>query len=169
MPTTKLAELGFILTVLLLCHIPVYLRYRRNERDKIPPSVWIALLLTFLLSPTGGLLYVDGLIWAAIILVGLIATIMLPMILPKNLVSIVPLILMFLMCIPAARANQKRKNRLHVQKTREKKSQAQTPTTDMTADPARNLADLEKLAELKSKGIITEDEFNAKKKQILDL
>jgi hypothetical protein len=76
---------------------------------------------------------------------------------------------MFLMCIPAARENQKRKNRLHVQKTREKKSQAQTPTTDMTADPARNLADLEKLAELKSKGIITEDEFNAKKKQILDL
>ncbi|MFW5890954.1 MAG: SHOCT domain-containing protein, partial [bacterium] len=29
--------------------------------------------------------------------------------------------------------------------------------------------DLEKLAKLKEKGIITEEEFNAKKKQILDL
>jgi hypothetical protein len=31
------------------------------------------------------------------------------------------------------------------------------------------LDDLEKLAELKEKGIITEEEFNAKKKQILGL
>ena len=32
-----------------------------------------------------------------------------------------------------------------------------------------NLEDLEKLAELKEKGIITEEEFQAKKKQILGL
>lgn len=32
-----------------------------------------------------------------------------------------------------------------------------------------NLNDLEKLAELKSKGIITEDEFNLKKKQLLGI
>jgi len=32
-----------------------------------------------------------------------------------------------------------------------------------------DLAQLERLAELKEKGIITEEEFNAKKKQILGL
>lgn len=32
-----------------------------------------------------------------------------------------------------------------------------------------NLEELEKLAELKSKGIITEEEFNKKKKQILGI
>lgn len=35
--------------------------------------------------------------------------------------------------------------------------------------PKSGIKDLEKLAELKEKGIITEEEFNAKKKQILDL
>lgn len=34
---------------------------------------------------------------------------------------------------------------------------------------SQNISDLEKLAELKEKGIITEEEFNAKKKQILGL
>jgi len=35
--------------------------------------------------------------------------------------------------------------------------------------PQDNLGDLEKLADLKEKGIITEDEFQAKKKQLLGL
>jgi hypothetical protein len=37
------------------------------------------------------------------------------------------------------------------------------------AKPTSNISDLEKLADLKNKGIITEEEFNAKKKQILGL
>ncbi len=35
--------------------------------------------------------------------------------------------------------------------------------------PRSEIYDLEKLAELKEKGIISEEEFNAKKKQILGL
>jgi len=41
--------------------------------------------------------------------------------------------------------------------------------TDSKKEPVSNLNDLEKLAELKEKGVITEEEFLAKKKQILGL
>ena len=43
---------------------------------------------------------------------------------------------------------------------------APTPPADSQAD---YLTELEKLSELRNKGIITEDEFNAKKKQLLGL
>jgi len=41
--------------------------------------------------------------------------------------------------------------------------------SDISAPKNSSLSELEKLAELKEKGIITEEEFNAKKKQILGL
>lgn len=42
-------------------------------------------------------------------------------------------------------------------------------STEPSNTSSGTIADLEKLAELKEKGIITEEEFNAKKKQILGL
>ncbi len=42
-------------------------------------------------------------------------------------------------------------------------------TTNASTSTSSSLADLEKLAELKAKGILTEEEFQAKKKQILGL
>lgn len=44
-----------------------------------------------------------------------------------------------------------------------------TPTVIINASSSNNYSDLEKLAELKEKGIISEEEFQLKKKKILDL
>ena len=44
-----------------------------------------------------------------------------------------------------------------------------SPSTTFTAASQHGLNDLEKLAELKAKGIITEEEFTLKKKQILGI
>jgi uncharacterized OB-fold protein len=56
------------------------------------------------------------------------------------------------------------------QKTFEEIKQAIDETKSPIAPPSGSgIADLEKLAELKAKGIITEEEFTAKKKQILGL
>ena len=47
--------------------------------------------------------------------------------------------------------------------------EAQMAKLETTESPGSSLNDLEKLDELKKKGIITEEEFNTKKKQILGL
>ncbi len=47
--------------------------------------------------------------------------------------------------------------------------QVATPAPAAEANLDQQIAQLEKLAKLKEQGIITEDEFNAKKKQILGL
>lgn len=54
-------------------------------------------------------------------------------------------------------------------KFEEIKSEVEKMISQPMQDKPSELDDLEKLAELRNKGIITEEEFNAKKKQILGL
>ncbi len=46
---------------------------------------------------------------------------------------------------------------------------ADIPEQQGTSDTAQQMADLEKLGELKASGILTQEEFDAKKKEILGL
>ena len=55
------------------------------------------------------------------------------------------------------------------QKIVNKIKEIQNKDSSSNQTPENGFADLEKLADLKEKGIITEDEFNAKKKSILGL
>jgi hypothetical protein len=100
-------SLDLIVTIMvgLLLHIPVYVKYRHNQRDGHPPKVWLAFLLCFVASPTCGLLYVDGVIPALMMLGGLIATMSLWLI-SDNLKSFVPLLLVILTFVPPMRAKQ---------------------------------------------------------------
>jgi ABC-type dipeptide/oligopeptide/nickel transport system permease subunit len=56
-----------------------------------------------------------------------------------------------------------------VEKARDKEAQAQIAVSSASAVTVGDLDELERLSEFKNKGIITEEEFNAKKKQILNL
>ena len=53
--------------VMVAFHIPVYRAYRRNLKDKVPPKVWAAVLLSIFPSPVGGILYTAGITPAAIL------------------------------------------------------------------------------------------------------
>lgn len=53
--------------------------------------------------------------------------------------------------------------------TKEATAASTTSTTTQPSNTSNALDDLEKLADLKAKGILTEEEFQAKKKQILGL
>ncbi|MGR3309440.1 MAG: hypothetical protein ACUZ77_01585 [Candidatus Brocadiales bacterium] len=47
-------------------HVPIYMAHRRNEKNNKQSKVWAAVLLSFLPSPVGGILYVKGVIVALI-------------------------------------------------------------------------------------------------------
>jgi hypothetical protein len=98
--------LDFIVPIMvgLLLHIPVYVKYRHNQRDGHPPKVWLAFLLCFVASPTCGLLYVDGVIPALMMLGGLIATMSLWLISENLAKNFVPLLFVILTFVPPVRA-----------------------------------------------------------------
>lgn len=62
---------GFLAFVILL-HLPIYLCYRSNKNNNKPPHPAIAVILSFVPSPLGGILYVNGLLGAVPCLVVLI-------------------------------------------------------------------------------------------------
>jgi membrane protease subunit (stomatin/prohibitin family) len=66
----------------------------------------------------------------------------------------------------ARRRTRRRMNRKNEAANADAAQSQNNPADDQKKDPA---ADLEKLAELKEKGIITEEEFAAKKKQLLGI
>ncbi len=60
------------LALILLLHLPIYLCHRRNRINNKLPNPAIAFILSFVPSPLGGILYVNGLFGAVPCLVVLI-------------------------------------------------------------------------------------------------
>jgi hypothetical protein len=55
-----------MLVILLPLHYLIYRAYKRNMKNKVPPKIWAAVLLSIFPSPVGGILYATGIVPAVI-------------------------------------------------------------------------------------------------------
>ena len=62
-----------LIVLFLMFHVPIYVWHRSNRKRNMPPNPAIAFILSFVPSPIGGILYVNGLLGAVPCLVVLIA------------------------------------------------------------------------------------------------